>query len=532
MTLEADQNDGCGESVERFATRCAELGAMVWRVGEGGRTRLILADEFSRLFHTRRMIELVSRSSGAPCGEVVELAPDLSLTILSEGGSEKTVTAVMVLGRDFERTALFNECAGEAGLTPAAAGAEIAPLRRYDHDSCEAFVRTAGWMLADLERLAEHHAVIESFSMELMDAYEQIGLLYRLGCAMGSGTPTERFVTDLCEELRQYSRFEWVAAVFTPNGQYTSTVVGGSTATGRSDRHRHTLIRSASELMRELGDARSAILEPGQGGLAGAIKSELAVHTILLDGKPAGALVAGDKAGEDPGVSSKDTQLLKAASEFLSVFLDNARMYEDQRRLFMGTLQALTASIDAKDRYTRGHSERVSHLAVMFSEAIGLDREFVEDIRICGLVHDVGKIGVPESVLQKVGTLTKEEFVLIRQHPEIGHRILRNVPQLANILPGVLHHHERWDGGGYPHGLAGEEIPLIARLLSVADTFDAMSSSRSYREAMPRDVVVKEIQDCAGTQFDPELARAFIDLDFRVYDEMARVHGMQQECAA
>ena len=199
MTLMADRNDGCGASVERFATRCAELGAMVWRVGEGARSRLILADEFSRLFNTRRMIELVSRSSGTPCDEVVELAPDLSLAILSEGGSEKTATAVMVLGHDFEQTALFNECADEAGLTASEADAEIAPLRRYDRESCGAFVRTAGWMLADLERMAEHHAVIESFSMELMDAYEQIGLLYRLGRAMGSGTPTERFVTDLCE---------------------------------------------------------------------------------------------------------------------------------------------------------------------------------------------------------------------------------------------------------------------------------------------------------------------------------------------
>jgi len=137
----------------------------------------------------------------------------------------------------------------------------------------------------------------------------------------------------------------------------------------------------------------------------------------------------------------------------------------------------------------------------------------------------VGKIGVPEAVLCKPGRLTDQEFALIKLHPEIGHRILRDIPQLQDILPGVLHHHERWDGKGYPHGLKGEDIPLSARLLGLADTFDAMSSTRAYRSALPRDVVLAEVQRSAGSQFDPELAKLMLGLDLTEYDRMVARHA-------
>src|SRR5262249_25179437 len=159
------------------------------------------------------------------------------------------------------------------------------------------------------------------------------------------------------------------------------------------------------------------------------------------------------KQGDDPQVSSYDIQLLEAAAGFIGAFLDNAALYTEQRAMFMGTLEALTASIDAKDRYTCGHSQRVAHLAQQLPPASGLSADQAERVRIAGLVHDVGKIGVPEAVLGKAGKLTDAEFDAIKMHPEIGHRILKDIPRLDDILPGVLHHHERYDGRGYPHGL-------------------------------------------------------------------------------
>jgi HD-GYP domain-containing protein (c-di-GMP phosphodiesterase class II) len=198
--------------------------------------------------------------------------------------------------------------------------------------------------------------------------------------------------------------------------------------------------------------------------------------------------------------------------------------FAEQQALFMGSLRALTAAIDAKDPYTRGHSERVAHVAGALSVALGQGDETAERVRIAGLVHDIGKIGVPETILckPKPGRLTDEEFEAIKKHPEIGYRILKDVDPFQDLLPGVLHHHERWDGRGYPHKLAGENIPMIARIIGLADTFDAMSSTRSYRPALPRDHVLREIERGAGTQFDPRIVEAFRAVNLAGYDELMR----------
>lgn len=164
--------------------------------------------------------------------------------------------------------------------------------------------------------------------------------------------------------------------------------------------------------------------------------------------------------------------------------------------------------------------------------AIGLNEKVVERMHIAGLVHDVGKIGVPENVLLKPGHLTDEEFAWIRKHPEMGYRILKDIPQLDDVLPGVLYHHERWDGKGYPHGLAAEQIPMVARLIALADTFDAMSSTRTYRPAISRDRVLDEILNCGGTQFDPDLVRPFVRLDFSEYDRRVRDDQMAEKAGA
>jgi HD-GYP domain-containing protein (c-di-GMP phosphodiesterase class II) len=240
-------------------------------------------------------------------------------------------------------------------------------------------------------------------------------------------------------------------------------------------------------------------------------------------------MICGGKRGDDPQISSYDMQLLEAAAAFSGAFLENAGLYQDQQHMFLGSLKALTAAIDAKDRYTCGHSERVAHMARELAVESGLSPAEADRVHIAGLLHDVGKIGVPEAVLCKPGKLTDAEFDQIRLHPEIGHRILRDIPMLGDILPGVLSHHERWDGRGYPHRLAGENIPHIARLLALADTFDAMSSTRSYRPAMPRPQVLAEIQKEAGKQFDPQLTACFARLDLASYDAMVARHAIEHQ---
>jgi HD-GYP domain-containing protein (c-di-GMP phosphodiesterase class II) len=196
-----------------------------------------------------------------------------------------------------------------------------------------------------------------------------------------------------------------------------------------------------------------------------------------------------------------------------AVFTENAFLYEDLQQLLIGMLRALTSSVDAKDPYTCGHSERVALIASRIAAESGLDAYTVGRIYLAGLLHDIGKIGVPEAVLTKPGRLTADEFGQMRKHPEIGAHILSGIKQVEDLIAGVLFHHERMDGRGYPQKLAGPAVPLFGRIVGLADCFDAMTSDRTYRRALPLEATLAEIRRCAGTQFDPRIVEAFLRLD-------------------
>jgi putative nucleotidyltransferase with HDIG domain len=174
-------------------------------------------------------------------------------------------------------------------------------------------------------------------------------------------------------------------------------------------------------------------------------------------------------------------------------------------------LTTFSVALEARDPYLRGHSARVTRFAEALAQALGWSRDRLEILRLGGTLHDVGKIAVSVGVLRKAGPLTREELDQIRRHPVTGARLVESFEDFEAALPYVLHHHERWDGGGYPHGLRGGEIPLEARLLCVADAFDAMTSLRAYRPPLSVEQALRELERCAGTQFDPELATTFVD---------------------
>ena len=176
-----------------------------------------------------------------------------------------------------------------------------------------------------------------------------------------------------------------------------------------------------------------------------------------------------------------------------------------------------------KDTYTRGHSDRVSEYSVLIGKKLGLNEEDLRRLRIGGLFHDIGKIGVPDNILQKNGKLSDDEYSEIKNHPTIGVHILSNATMFEDILPIVKHHHERYDGRGYPGQLKGEEIPYLARIAAVADSFDAMTSRRVYRDSLPLDVVIEEIDKNKGTQFDPNIADAFLDILKNDYEKIKEI---------
>ncbi len=187
-------------------------------------------------------------------------------------------------------------------------------------------------------------------------------------------------------------------------------------------------------------------------------------------------------------------------------------LYHSAENGSFATIQALAAAVDAKDNYTNGHSERVAKYAVMLSTALGDSPETVDKVFKCGTLHDVGKIGVPDAILKKPAKLDPDEQLIMETHTVLGELIAGKVPQLAELLPGVRNHHERWDGRGYPDGLAGERIPYIARVLAVADSYDAMTSDRPYRKGLSQDIAIEEIEKSSGKQFDPHIAATFVKL--------------------
>jgi HD-GYP domain-containing protein (c-di-GMP phosphodiesterase class II) len=175
-------------------------------------------------------------------------------------------------------------------------------------------------------------------------------------------------------------------------------------------------------------------------------------------------------------------------------------------------LSLLSRAIEARDEYTRGHSSRVTAIAESIALRLGWDEERLDLLQLGGPLHDVGKLAISDDVLRKPGRLDDDELAQIREHPRLGARILLRLSAFRGALPYVLYHHERWDGNGYPTGRAGEEIPLEARVLAVADAFDAMTSDRPYRSALSRDEALAEVERCSGSQCDPEIVRIFLEL--------------------
>jgi len=213
---------------------------------------------------------------------------------------------------------------------------------------------------------------------------------------------------------------------------------------------------------------------------------------------------------EQNGFSEGRRKMLSVLAARASAALENARLYDELRETFKQTIQAFANLLEDKDPYTRGHSERVAKYARMIAEGLELPAEEVEEVEDCALMHDIGKLGIRFEDLNKVEPLTEAEYEMFKSHTTRGKWILEPIPFLHHLIPGVYYHHERWDGRGYPMGLSGEDIPLVARILAVADTYDAMTSHRAYRRALSHDVALREIEAFSGVQFEPRMVEVFV----------------------
>ncbi|MHB0914783.1 MAG: response regulator [Thermoleophilia bacterium] len=285
--------------------------------------------------------------------------------------------------------------------------------------------------------------------------------------------------TDLPEEF-----LRWVSVGYEENEELSQAVASGQAA----------MIEDLSEQrgLSIIADrARCAIVVP--------MKTSNEVVGIILV-----------TCGESRDIDESGWRLLGTLGEEVGVVVENVRLYENLRMAYLSTIRALAEAVDAKDSYTRGHSDRVAMLAAATATELGLSPDLVEEIRNAGYLHDIGKIGTPDSVLVKKGVLTAEEKETMKLHPGASHRILSHARMADNIKEMIRHHHERYDGSGYPDGLKGEEIPLGSRILAVADAYEAMTSNRPYRDCMAVEDAVRELRDNVGEQFDGLVVEAFL----------------------
>lgn len=342
---------------------------------------------------------------------------------------------------------------------------------------------------------------------ELSCAYEELSLLYRVseGFSLLS-------VDDICEKIAD----EAVSAI----GVRTAAVLFldekkeklyTKAHKGNWD-HSRELIRDDGIIWTSIEARRPSVMcritESSKREYLNGISS-LMVCPLAGKAKEIGAIVIADKE-EDEEFYSNDTKLLMAIAAQAGLAIENAFLYQELEMLLLGAIGSLVRALEASSYWTAGHTERVTEYSLGIGKVLGLEKELIEKLKICSLLHDIGKIATPKEILNKKGSLEEEEWTEIKKHPELGADILVDLKQFEDITMSIKYHHEHWDGGGGIFGLKRDEIPLMARILAVADAFDAMTSDRPYRRMKSKEEAVTEISRCSGSQFDPVVVGAFL----------------------
>jgi HD-GYP domain-containing protein (c-di-GMP phosphodiesterase class II) len=388
---------------------------------------------------------------------------------------------------------------------------------------------------------------IEVVGVELARVYEELVLLHKISTNMRVTEADANFLQLACDSLTDIVLVEGIAVLLerVVEGDKRLVVAAGSGLIDIDDRMAAMLY---SRLVDEVSRGREALLDsevdsPFRYDWPDTVKNLIAVPLCAKDktetggGRRAkngvaiiGLMVAVNRV-DKPDFDSTDVKLFTSVASGCAVFIENGKLFNDLKELFAGSLKALTNSIDAKDQYTRGHSERVAlisrWIAERYAESAELEDEQIHKIYLAGLLHDIGKIGIDENVLRKNGKLTPEERECIQRHPSIGAGILRGIKQMRDIVPGVLCHHERVDGRGYPDGLQGDQIPLTGKIVGLADSFDAMTSRRTYRDALSVEHALGEIRKGLGTQFDTKIGELFLASDIYHLWDMIQESGLQ-----
>jgi HD-GYP domain-containing protein (c-di-GMP phosphodiesterase class II) len=495
-------------------------------------------DESASPFFMRYVLPALQAAAAKPCSidwakelavstgiHISNAIPGVTLALLPHVEKRRLRGLVALAGRS-EQFALDEDVlrlCSQLGLDGTWLRQQAETLPASGPDLMQRQARMLMNMIRDQVRLIAMEGEIDSLSAQLAKTYEELTLIHSISGGMRINRGVSDFFKQVCLDLLQVTPIRGLGVYL----EQANAELQDPHMFGPLSLPLEALRRLSVQLLDRMREQPGPLFiddisaDPRFNWLESYAHQLLALP-LQRQEQVLGCLFALDKV--DGEFDSTDSKLLSAIGNQCAVYMQNATLFEDVHGLMMGLLHSLTSAVDAKDRYTCGHSERVAMLARELAAEAGLAASVVERVYIAGLLHDVGKIGVPESVLCKTGRLTCSEFAMMKRHPQIGARILRNIKQVEDILPGVLYHHERYDGKGYPAGLSGQSIPLMGRILCLADSFDAMTSNRTYRKAMPLEVALAEIRRCAGTQFDPALAETFLRIGADRLRELLEKH--------
>jgi putative nucleotidyltransferase with HDIG domain len=444
--------------------------------------------------------------------------------------SDKFAEILNEVSRSFRRPLLFRRIDGgafcgvgmETGETPCLAEGWTAPAKD-DNERPISYngeiigtIRTAA-SVENMEAMAfciENSLRLEmenlDLSAEIVRIYEDQAMIYSLSGKLGSEMDVESICRHILEEADKVLGARNISIMLLDpanNELYTGLCKGIDREAASS--FRTDAVQGLIGRAFQIGEPLTIcdVGAEGEQAFPYPVRSILCVP-LVTDDRGLGMLVASDKlSGEE--FWSRELKLMRVFALEAASTIRKAQLYEEIGALFIHTVKALATAIDAKDPYTYGHSRRVAGFTVAICKEMGMGRKEVRQAELAAILHDIGKIGIPESILQKPERLTSDEMLKMREHPEKGAHILANIVELQEVINWIKHHHERYDGSGYPDGLRGEDIPLQARVMAIADSFDAMTSDRPYRKGKPPKEVIRIMDEFAGSQFDPDLFSVF-----------------------
>jgi putative nucleotidyltransferase with HDIG domain len=361
------------------------------------------------------------------------------------------------------------------------------------------------------ERL-DYELKIDSLASEMVDTYQELSLLHNLSGSLSSVLEVEAICHIVLKQAVDIiGAKSSVLMLLEPEGEQLTVAASAGVARDLrrikvKDSIYETVIQNKIPLVIEDLEKYPHLKDK--------INEEeipMICVPVCIGDEVAGLISMSEKSSGKP-FTSEDTKLLCAIASQAGMSLGNARLHKELNGVLLNTVESLAAAIEAKDFYTHGHCRRVAEYSTSMAQEIGLPAKEIADLKLAGILHDIGKIGVSDSILKKPGELNSQELMEIRSHPVKGAEIIERIESMSNIALWIRHHHERYDGTGYPDGLKGEDIPLHSRILAVADAYDALTSNRSYSPRYPYYIPLAKLRIDSGSHFDPEIADVFIDL--------------------